>query len=493
MPASERTGGCLVAAAAGLALRSLSVSGPLAVAAKKFIDVVTGLLAEWSGRSEEILRPDVAMEASNLVASVIDADANHTDDELWAYVDSFGHEIPVPIAGRTPAELRQAKIVAARRRWVERPSVLFETLAELDGKDGGRRSHRYYELAMKLAHTTASLDLLPSPTELLLIEQLRGALLTSMDRNLVPRPGTPGANAPAPVKAIPTTPGATAAGDPTGPTKPDEPDGPARPLDELLAELEDLVGLVPVKKEVRLLTSLLQVQKLRVERNLPVIETSQHLVFTGNPGTGKTTVARLLAQIYRSLGVVTRGQLVETDRSALVAGYVGQTALKTREVAERALGGVLLIDEAYALVRGGDNDFGIEAIDTLVKIMEDHRANLALIAAGYTEEMHAFIESNPGLRSRFNRTVQFPDYTNDELQRIFVKLGETHRYRPTPGALDVFKKILAKQPRDKGFGNARFVRNMFERAISNQAQRLVNVPAATDEMLSTLEAADITL
>lgn len=470
-------------------IRSFTVPAPLAAAARDFIDVVTEQLAQWSGRAADQLRADVALEAANLTAAIIDADGNHTDDEIWAYIEAFGHEIAVPIAGQTPQQLRAAKLFAARRRWSDRPSVLFETFAAADGRDHGRRSHRYYELAMKLAHTTASLDLLPSPTELQMIETIRGRLLTCLDQHLVPRPGSRivdrPTDAPIPAAAAPAT-------DNASPATPDEPTEPVRPVEELLAELDALVGLDPVKAEVKLLTSLLQVQALRIERKLPVLETSHHLVFTGNPGTGKTTVARLLAQIYRALGVVSRGQLVETDRSALVAGYVGQTAIKTREVIERAHGGILLIDEAYALVRGGDNDFGIEAIDTIVKLMEDRRDDLAVIAAGYPDEMHEFIESNPGLRSRFTRTIQFPDYTNDELVQIFVRLGEKNHYFATAEAVMMLRGVIERQPRDRGFGNARFVRNLFERAVTNQAMRLVNVPNPTDAVLTALEAADIT-
>jgi SpoVK/Ycf46/Vps4 family AAA+-type ATPase len=188
---------------------------------------------------------------------------------------------------------------------------------------------------------------------------------------------------------------------------------------------------------------------------------------------------------------LSKGQLVEADRSQLVAGFVGQTAMKTRTVVEQALGGLLLIDEAYALARGGENDFGREAIDTVVKLMEDHRDDLAVIAAGYTDEMATFISSNPGLRSRFTRTIEFPDYTDDELVEIFVRLGESNRYHPTDDAVARLREILAAAPRDKGFGNARFIRNVFEAAVSNQASRLVAADEPSEEQLTTLIAADL--
>jgi SpoVK/Ycf46/Vps4 family AAA+-type ATPase len=246
-----------------------------------------------------------------------------------------------------------------------------------------------------------------------------------------------------------------------------------------------------VKTEVRRLTSLLRVQQLRAEHDLPTIETSRHLVFTGNPGTGKTTVARLLSQIYRTLDVVDRGHLVETDRADLVAGYVGQTATKTKSVLESALGGTVLIDEAYALARGGENDFGREAIDTLVKFMEDHRDDLAVVVAGYPNEMQEFIDTNPGLQSRFARTLEFPDYTTDELVRIFDGMSGKQEYHLDHDARQQLVTVIEAEPRGRGFGNARFVRNVFEQAVSMQAVRLADVSDPTKPQLTTLVAADI--
>jgi Cdc6-like AAA superfamily ATPase len=462
-------------------------------ASREFIDTVSAALSGLSGKHVDSHRADVANDAANLAAALIDADGRLTDDELWAYAGTFGPELPTSLAGHTPAEIRESRVINGKRSWVDKPSILFELLVEADKRDKGRRTHRYYEAAMRLAHTTASLDLVSSPSELLAIEDLRSSLLRALDSCGVPRPGTPEVREPSSGSSRTPTPAPTAsdATDSNGPKPQAEPTEPAKSLDTLLAELDQLVGLAPVKAEVKLLTNLLQVQKLRKDRGMPVIDSSNHLVFTGNPGTGKTTVARLLAQIYRTLEVVSKGQLVETDRSRLVAGFVGQTAIKTREVIETAIGGVLLVDEAYALSRGGENDFGREAIDTLVKHMEDHRDDLAVVAAGYTEEMTEFIETNPGLRSRFTRTITFPDYTDDELIAIFKRLGEKNRYSPTDDAVAAVRTILKAQARDKGFGNARFMRNLFERAVSNQAGRIVGVEKPTDEQLTTLEAADI--
>ena len=262
-------------------------------------------------------------------------------------------------------------------------------------------------------------------------------------------------------------------------------------FDELMAQLEELVGLENIKKDVKNLINLVKVRKLRQDNDLPVAPMSLHMVFMGNPGTGKTTVARLVSGLYAAIGVLSKGQLVEVDRSGLVAGYVGQTALKTQEAIKSALGGVLFIDEAYSLSSGGENDFGREAIETILKAMEDHRDDLIVIVAGYTEPMNGFLDSNPGLASRFNKYFFFEDYNGDQLLEIFKSQCKKNSYVLTEDAEKKAREMFTELYENRGdnFGNGRDVRNCFEQTIVNQANRLAAMEAPTrDDLMSILPA-----
>ncbi|MFB9314174.1 AAA family ATPase, partial [Nocardioides plantarum] len=287
-----------------------------------------------------------------------------------------------------------------------------------------------------------------------------------------------------------SAPSSTTVGEPPAvPVEPTpEPEKPRKTLEELLAELDDLVGLAEVKAEIHRQAAVLRVEGLRAEAGLKNPDITRHLVFNGNPGTGKTTVARLVAGIYAALGLLTKGQLVEVDRSELVAGYLGQTAAKTAEVVRSALGGVLFIDEAYSL--SGDQ-YGTEAIDTLVKEMEDHRGDLVVIVAGYPLPMQVFIAQNPGLESRFRTHLDFVDYTDDELVEIFGVMAAGAEYDVDEPVLDRLRSVLGGVERGPTFGNARHVRNLLEAAIGRQAWRLRDVETPTLAQLRTLEVDDL--
>jgi len=262
-----------------------------------------------------------------------------------------------------------------------------------------------------------------------------------------------------------------------------------------LDELNNLPGLHQVKAEVNQLINFLRLQEMRKQKGFASPDRSLHMVFTGNPGTGKTTVARLLAQIYKNLGVLNKGQFIETDRAGLVASYLGQTAPKVHELVRKSLGGLLFIDEAYTLAGSSHkaDEFGQEAIDTLLKLMEDHRDNLVVIVAGYTEPMQNFIRSNPGLQSRFNNFLHFDDYATAELTEIFKRFAVQSDYKLHPATEaklnDVFKQLY--QTRDATFSNARLARNLYEKAVNNHASRMVSLTTLDDEGMVTLYPDDL--
>ena len=308
-----------------------------------------------------------------------------------------------------------------------------------------------------------------------------------------PVPGDP--MAPLPVAggpAEPVKPEASPSGSQTAPEA--EQEAPRPTLEEAMKPLDELIGLDVVKKDVESLVNLVKVRKLRQERGMKTPDMSFHLVFSGNPGTGKTTVARIVGKVYSALGILSKGHMVEVDRSGLVAGYVGQTAIKTKEVVDKALGGVLFIDEAYTLApENADKDFGQEAIDTILKAMEDHRDDFVVIVAGYATLMPRFIDSNPGLKSRFNKYLYFEDYNGDQLFEIFQGRVKRNDYRLDEAAEAAVKDHLQElyEDRDGSFGNARDVRNLFEKIVAAQADRVAGLESPTDEDISTITVEDL--